>query len=128
MTTNNTFSNQKREEHNTFCNLTEKWKKGELNDGDYYVKTRQGIIIIDYFDVDEFSYDTNHYIEEVLAEVPDYIEWKNYVTMYNYEHEENRQLKGLLKDLRELIGNNFVSSEMRVLLTKIDEVLNVPNE
>jgi hypothetical protein len=36
---------------------------------------------------------------------------------------ENQRLKSLLKDLRELIGNNFLNHKMRVLLTEIDEVL-----
>lgn len=37
--------------------------------------------------------------------------------------EENQRLKSLLKDLRKLIGNNFLNHEMRILLNEIDEVL-----
>ena len=56
--------------------LTELWKKGELPDGTYYVTDKRGIMYIDYFadvwdtvDVDE--------VEQVLAPVPSYDEWKD---------------------------------------------------
>lgn len=148
MTTNNTFSNQKREGNNTFCNLTEQLKKGELKDGDYYVKTRQGIIIIDYFDVDEFSYDTNHYVEEVLAPVPSYEEWQELSKQRNklirdvkdlaYIQEENQRLKELLKECNETFFEirlslasgkiNSVFDLSRQRENDIKEVLNVPNK
>lgn len=87
----------------TTNNLTELWKKGELDEGWYYIETdvpfEQRHKDISYYSLGSFDIDIDsNYITEVLAEVPDCVEWKNYVTMYNYEHEENKQLKELIKE------------------------------
>ena len=116
--------------------LTEQWKKGELEDGDYYVKTRQGIIIIDYFDVDEFSYDTNHYVEEVLAPVPSYEEWQELISKKNWCNaraknllDKNQKLKELLKECNYMIlaysinHDTFPKEKVKDIVTKIDEAL-----
>lgn len=102
--------------------LTEQWKKGELPEGDYYIKRRNGDTLYDNIDshgVWRNSIDED--IVEVLAEVPSYEEWQaseNYIDYlkqcisvyeskdkqatetsiaYNELLEENAQLKGLLK-------------------------------
>lgn len=56
--------------------LTEKWKKGKLPYGDYYIKRRNGYTLYDNIDshgVWRNSIDED--IEEVLAPVPSYEEW-----------------------------------------------------
>ena len=129
--------------------LTEQWKKGELKTGWYYVKNEFGNIFIseyskDYDFIGErvisgFFTEVSEIIE-IICEVPDYIEWKNYVNGYCEEHEynlklseENQQLKDLLKECREWI--EFMEEKSRAdenykgtmyfknLLTKIEEVL-----
>lgn len=63
-----------------------------------------------------------------------FIKMREELNESNYKHyaervkndllkQENKKLKELLKDLRELIGNNFINHKMRVLLAEIDEVL-----
>jgi hypothetical protein len=135
MTTNNTFSNQKRDKNNTFCNLTEQWKKGELEEGWYYVLLFSNEEYITFIDgnwvVDDRLIGAD--IKEVLAPVPSYKEYdvmKYRSSRFSVRHfeAENQRLKSLLKDLRKLIGNNFLNHKMRILLNEIDEVLNVPSE
>lgn len=125
----------------TTNNLTEQWKRGELEEGEYYIKSNKGDIYIDICANGSFMFTNYKSVEEVLAEVPDYIEWKNYVTMYNYEHEENKQLKQwveefnvlnvaqenqklkeLLKECKETIETS-VWGNCSELTDQIDEVL-----
>ena len=51
--------------------------------------------------------------------------YKNYTERAKNDllKQENKKLKEILKDLRELIGNNFVSSKMRLLLIEVDKVV-----
>lgn len=136
MTTNNTFSNQNREENNTFCNLTEQWKKGELPSGWYYYKSSilGNITIADSFTLHKYRNRLDWKdIITVLTPVPSYEEWqqmKAFCEEFNALNvaEENQRLKSLLKDLRKLIGNNFLNHEMRILLNEIDEVLYVSSK
>lgn len=94
-------------------NLTEQWKNGELEDGAYYyIKINNKTIpakLSKYgnFYLTEGACGRNamRNVEEVLAEVPDYLEWRNYVNGYCEEHnynlklqEENAKLKELLKE------------------------------
>lgn len=102
--------------------LTEQWKKGELPEGDYYISNGDEIYP-DYYDSAEgFLKIYNYGVRRVLAEVPDYVEWKAIL-------EENAQLKELLKECREVIKNvdtyygNYDSAKGYLVINKIDEVL-----
>jgi hypothetical protein len=128
----------------TTNNLTELWKKGELEEGWYYLKDNG--IFIDYYNGCNFNDTSACEIKEVLAEVPDYIEWKNYVVGFCDEHEynlklleENQQLKELLKEcwqeIKPLWDKALCENPERMpysdefirldgLKTKINEVLN----
>jgi hypothetical protein len=136
MTTNNTFSNQNREENNTFSNLTELWKKGELPKGYYYaeddgeeliihIQGKKGSVMGDDFDLKATDW------IKPIAEVPNYIEWRNYVEGFCDEHEynlklseENQKLKELLKDCRDFVELiNIIDGGKPDLLTKINEAL-----
>ena len=111
-------------------NLTEQWKKGELKTGDYYVKVKNGQVFVYHINHSVKHIYHNHVgeIKEVLAEVPDYLIWKNYVNGYCDEHEynlqlieENQKLKELLKECRDDVYNyQYICLST---LTKIDEVL-----
>lgn len=119
--------------------LTAQWKKGELPEGHYYIKTRSETNIDEYIQwykdhgipsEKSFAYFN---VTEVLAEVPDYVEWRNMVNCACEEHEankrfieENAQLKELLKECRLAIFDyppyDLASDKIR-LTNKIDEVL-----
>lgn len=144
MTTNNTFSNQKREENNTFCNLTEQWKKGELDRNKlYYYETpfmttdsASGFWLSNTLDKEKDKV-------EILSEVPSYEEWqqmKAFCEGFNTLEvsEENQKLKELLKECRykiiadldkaRLCKSSVDIEDFEYMLNRIDEVLNVPNE
>ena len=72
--------------------LTEQWKRGELEDGEYYIKSNKGDVYIDVCADGSFMFTNYRSVEEVLAEVPDYLIWKNYVNGYCEEHEYNLRL------------------------------------
>lgn len=132
---NNTFCNQKREENNTFCNLTEQWKRGELESGLFYVKKKNNDKPI----VAEYDKETCFYtfrsifrdlnrgeIEEVLAPVPsweEYLESESHCAVYSEVNQvlkkENRQLKFLLKECRNILEDEG----WYLTVKKIDEVL-----
>lgn len=98
--------------------LTEQWKKGELPEGKYWVKYKHWtdtVEMLDYsvglfLDIDVPIDDDR--IEQVLAPVPSYDEWKNFidantslfdaVKMLNKDNfrleKQNAQLKELLKE------------------------------
>ena len=99
--------------------LTEQWKKGELEDGWYYVYLKH----LEMFDIAGSS-TLSGILErgnggsiEVIAPVPIYDEWKrifHYAGKYEHEYtscvmdyeklkQENQQLKELLKDCREIL-------------------------
>jgi hypothetical protein len=93
--------------------LTEKWKKGELKEGWYYIRNKAHSIKFNqmaFFMVfGEVSYWTNckdEDVEEVLAPVPSYEEWnqlRKFLEEFNALEvaNENEQLKDLLKEWRE---------------------------
>jgi len=122
-------------------NLTDKWKKGELPDGWYYVKDKRDIIRIDYF-ADVWDYTDIDEVNEVLAEVPSYEQWKSsdkliLTLMDNIKEksdllqramEKNTELKELLKECRENIAaidydSSVLDREQSILLNKINQVL-----
>lgn len=87
--------------------LTEKLKKGELKEGDYfYVNTKMGNIFTDCIDYDRPHWDGfKNDVEEVLAPVPsydEYLESEAHCAVYSDRNkwlkEENTKLKELLKE------------------------------
>lgn len=87
--------------------LTEQWEKGELKEGDYYIKRRNGYLPYDNIDsrgVWRNSIDED--IVEVLAPVPSYEEWKStgkFAMEAMKVAEENEQLKELLLECGEFL-------------------------
>ena len=118
MTTNNTFSNEKREENHTFCktnsqDLTEKWKKGELESGWYYVNLYSvGAVMQEYIpEHNGFGYDEKNLIQEVLAPVPtyqEYLESESHCAVYS---EVNKVLKEENDNLRQLLKQCIPAAE-----------------
>lgn len=91
--------------------LTEQWKKGELEVGEYYLRYKDGTIDREYYDyanvydlMVEKGFSTESCdISEVLAPVPSYEEWKQlrkFCEEFNALDvvKENQQLKTLLKE------------------------------
>lgn len=73
--------------------LTEQWKKGELPSGWYYygIHNETDVIGCDKLKMYRNRRDIKDDIE-VLAEVPDYVEWQNMVNCACEEHEANHRL------------------------------------
>ena len=88
-------------------NLTDKWRKGELEkDKKYYTKDKLGRIYIKTYNKKGFK----GLVEEVLCEVPSYEEWKNITDTLDYEYkgnltlrEENAKLNERIEKLEELL-------------------------
>lgn len=85
--------------------LTDKWNKGELPEGDYYIERRNGYIPYDNIDskgVWRNSIDED--IIEVLAPVPSYEEWKFAQEQLHKEGTwyTERAYKNVRKAVREL--------------------------
>lgn len=98
-------------------NLTGQWDKGELPEGDYYIKRRNGDTLYDNIDsrgVWRNSIDED--IVEVLAEVPSYEEWQAKL-------EENKQIKVLLGRANDIIKTGIVTKFDANITQQIDEVL-----
>ena len=74
-------------------NLTDKWKKGELPSGWYYVRLIRGEYRIDLYinGKKEWIDCPDNIIDTVVCKVPSYEEWQAKL-------EENAQLKELLKE------------------------------
>ena len=111
----------------TTNNLTELWKKGELPEGFYFVDDGAEVTI-DYYLCDYWERHFDSYVQQVLAEVPDYIEWKNYVNGYCEEHnynlklqEENAKLKAENRDLA--MGSFPMMVEAAEKIDKLKELL-----
>ena len=129
--------------------LTAQWKKGELEQGWYYVKVDNKLAndpvitecVSDYnFSgkciPDFYEYDDDKIIE-VLAPVPSYEEWQrifHYAGKYEHEYtscvmdyenlkEENQHLKELLRECRELFDElNYLN-----MVEKIDNAIGEKN-
>ena len=57
--------------------LTEQWKKGELENNWYYVRTTNGIEKWEYIKQSHgFGYYETEWVLEILAKVPSYDEWQ----------------------------------------------------
>ena len=118
--------------------LTEQWKKGELPEGHYYIKTRSETNIDEYIQwykdhgipsEKSFAYFN---VQQVLAPVPSYEEWQaSYNCMLENEvlRLKNAQLKELLKEWVQFEieenPNDFtvMSERMSELANKTKEVL-----
>ncbi len=117
--------------------LTEQWKKGELPSGWYWVDyySVDGVVMLEYIPQHNgFGYEEKELVQAVLAEVPDYIEWRNMVNCACEEHEannrlieENAQLKELLEwcrdELFEIYSNEVSHPEDVPIIKKLNEVL-----
>ena len=121
--------------------LTEQWNKGELPEGDYYIKRRNGYLPYDNIDshgVWRNSIDED--IIEVLAPVPSYEEWQrifHYASKYEYEYtscamdyenlkQENAELKDLLKLAKGLMNMTkdwACTAATENMIAKINKVL-----
>ena len=101
-------------------NLTDKWKKGKLPSGWYWVELKEGTfadgkksIILDY--LFEFTNDFERHpylVESVLAPAPSYEQWQAKL-------EENTKLKGLLKRAKEVLedeGDYMIVQEINQVL------------
>ncbi len=110
--------------------LTEKWKKGELPEGWYYVQYADEIEPDKYESwynrngVDkrkEFGFEAD--VQKVIAPVPTFDEWKaSYNCMLENEvlRLKNAQLKELLK---EVLRHELSLKEISELTKKISELL-----
>ena len=97
--------------------LTEKWKKGELPYGRYYVELAyngNNIIMADYWWDKALTLDDHEYsreeVKRILAPVPsyqEYLESESHCAVYSEVNkslkEENEQLKEILKECREIL-------------------------
>ena len=124
--------------------LTNKWKKGELPEGWYYIKVDNKLAnnpvitecVSDYnlsgkFIPDFYEYDDDK-ITEVLAPVPSYEEWQaSYNCMLENEvlRLKNAQLKELLKECKDLIElMQAISGIKQIKFTVIDDFVKKINE
>lgn len=125
--------------------LTKKYQNCELPEGWYYIKDENGQIIIAEYSAYCIDKETNETEcdwscssepEQVIAEVPDYIEWRNMVNCACEEHEANKCLIEENAELKELLNewvhfeieenpNDFtvMSERMSELANKTKEVL-----
>ena len=95
-------------------NLTEQYRKGELNNGFYYVEINEPfkplrVEIVENYNGLETDID-NNYIVEILAEVPTYYEWQKtetqrikLMTKLNDVNNENHALEIKNTKLKELL-------------------------
>ena len=131
--TQNTKNEQQKDLCITSEQLTEQWKKGELQNGWYWVKGIREEGIYAY----TAEYLNNMYRprngEIIIEQVPSYEQWQaSYNCMLENEvlRLKNAQLKELLKECRPYF-NALVEKRLKLeyipqvyeLLTKIDEVL-----
>lgn len=120
-----------KSQNKTSEQLTEQWKKGELPEGFYFVNDGAEVTI-DYYLCDYWERHFGWDVQQVIAPVPSYDEWKaSYNCMLENEvlRLKNAQLKELLKECREVIKNvdtyygNYNATNGYLVINKIDEVL-----
>lgn len=114
--------------------LTEKWKKGELERGRYYIKYR-GNYMQDNWHGDCWEDSWSEYVEEVLAPVPSYEEWQKVLNI-DFINEvlrlENAKLKELLNKCREKLdrldyGCEVWQGELTGFIEEIDNAIGEKN-
>ena len=77
MTTNNNINVAKNVAQQNSQDLTEQWKKGELENGEYFILTNSIIEKMEYKkEHNGFGFDEIGWVDEVLAPVSNYEEWK----------------------------------------------------
>ena len=95
--------------------LTEQWKKGELPEGIYWVDyySVDGAVMLEYIPKHNgFCYEEKELVQAVLAEVPDYVEWRNMVNCACEEHEANKRLieeNAQLKERNDSLNNRDIN-------------------
>ena len=116
--------------------LTEQWKKGKLPEGWYWVDyySVDGAVMLEYIPQHNgFGYEEKELVQAVLAEVPDYVEWRNMVNCACEEHEankrlieENAQLKEQINHLLKTQARQFVDNQkLQVKAEKAKDVVNI---
>lgn len=116
-------------------NLTEKWEKGELPEGWYYIKDEDGHITIAEYYAECIDRETNK-TEcvwsclgepiEVLGRVPSYELWKAVHEQWKVLLQENTKLKELLKECKGLLSCLQIDdydNKGLLLLDKINQAL-----
>lgn len=108
-------------------NLTEKLRKGELPEGDYFI-TNGNEIYPDYYDSAEGFLKTAPYgVQQVLAEVPSFEQWFNQGDYVAFLEEENTKLKELLHENRQKMfeaekNYGFDDSIIDILTPQMDKI------
>lgn len=115
--------------------LTEQWKKGELEDGEYYIKSNKEDIYIDICANGSFMFTNYRSIEEVLAPVPSFEQWQSLNELLDSMRDTNKALAHRLNICKELLiecnlllikqqANDEVEhKESAELVLRIEEVL-----
>lgn len=98
----------------TINNLTELWKKGELEAGWYYIEIdapfEQKIKDISYYSSNTFDIEVDgNYIIDVLAPVPSYEEWQ---TTLRYNKALDRDINNIIEMNGALGRKLFAFSEL----------------
>lgn len=75
--------------------LTEQWKRGELEDGDYYVEDYDGFTGCANIKSDKSILDYDCYFDKVLAPVPSYEEWQALQKRINELVENSKNMNSL---------------------------------
>lgn len=110
--------------------LTEQWKRGELEEGFYFVDDGAEATI-DYYLCDYWERHFDSYVQQVLAPVPNYGEWKSLNEILDSSLQTNKVLAHRLNLCKELLKRcrDFINYEVPdhciddVLIDKIDEAL-----
>lgn len=102
--------------------LTDKWKKGKIPEAWYYVKDIHNKESLDrYFkETDNFEYLEDWEVDEVLAPVPSFEQWK---MVYKTEFELLEQVVKLKELLKECLTYISEWDTPMDILARIDEAL-----
>ena len=102
-------------------NLTEQWKKGELESGWYYVNFYSvGAVMQEYLpEHNGFGYDEKNLIQEVLAPVPSYEEWQNMLKKIELNKQAAQKAKKMLSDWFNCANHKLKAYECISELNKI---------
>ena len=101
--------------------LTEQWNNGELPEGDYYIKRRNGDFLYDNIDTSGvWRNSIDEDILEVLAPVPSYDEWQE-SEKYNKHLEE--KIKIYERKDKQATETSIAYNELLEENTKLKELL-----